>query len=184
MHTYPDLNLFYPLNEFYDEAGKPLPDVVQIAGPDIPEPYRSLLVHDRDMTPTIEEACCSKVQLRILKYAVHGSVVSRQIVLVPEGGTRAVVFGAIKIYLKYFPPEAKSLVTEKKLPLGTILRTQGMAHASRPDAYIQVAADPLINEALNLTGSARLYGRRNVLLDAEQNTLARVLEILPPSLPV
>ena len=69
---------------------------------------------------------------------------------------------------------------EKKLPLGTILRTQGMIHESRPDAYIQVTADALINSALDLTGAAVLYGRRNVLLDASKNTLARVLEILPP----
>jgi 3-hydroxyacyl-CoA dehydrogenase len=62
----------------------------------------------------------------------------------------------------------------------TILRTQGMAHESRPDAYIQVTADALINSALDLTGAAVLYGRRNVLLDASKNTLARVLEILPP----
>jgi len=53
---------------------------------------------------------------------------------------------------------------------------------SRPDAYIQVSADALINSALDLTGAAVLYGRRNVLLDGARNTLARVLEILPPSL--
>ena len=174
------LNLFYPLNEFYEQSGLPLPLVVRVEARDVPEPYRSLLVHHRDMTPTVEDACHSKVELRVLKFALDGDVVSRQIALVPESAARAVVFGAIKIYLKHFPPEARRLVLEKKQPLGTILRTQGMAHESRPDAYIQVMADALINSALDLTGAAVLYGRRNALLDASKNTLARVLEILPP----
>jgi chorismate-pyruvate lyase len=176
-----DLPLFYPLNEFYEQAGLSLPSVVRVEAGGVPEPYRSLLVHDRDMTPTLENAYGRKIELRVLKYALRDGVVSRQIVLVPEGGSRAVVFGAIKIYLQHFPPEALRLVLESKQPLGTVLRTQGIAHASRPDAFIQVSSDALINDALRLPGDALLYGRRNVLLDASRNILARVLEILPPA---
>jgi len=66
-------------------------------------------------------------------------------------------------------------------PLGTILRTQGISHTSRPSPYIQVQADETIRTALQLkVGAITLYGRQNVLLDSAQNTLARVLEILPP----
>src|ERR1700704_80374 len=121
MQTNPELNLFYPLNEFYDQLGLPLPAVVRVDGSDVPEPYRSLLVHDRDMTPTLEEAYSSAIELRVLAYSRRGNVFSRQIVLIPEGGARVVVFGAIKIYLEYFHAEAKRLVLERKQPLGTIL---------------------------------------------------------------
>src|SRR5204863_7154924 len=138
-------------------AGLPLPRVTRAEAHEIPEPYRSLLVHERDMTPTLEDAYQRSVQLRVLKYDLRENVLSRQIVLVPEGSTRAVVFGAIKIYLEHFPAEAKRLVLELKLPLGTILRTQRIAHFSRPDAFIQVTADPVINSALDLTGPAVLY---------------------------
>src|SRR5258705_691304 len=130
------------------------------------------------MTPTLEDACRRPMELRVLQYRRRGDVFAREIVLVPEGAVKAVVFGAIKIDLKHFPPEAQRLVLERKQPLGTILRTQGMAHESRPDSFIQVTADAVINNALGLTGAAILYGRRNVLLDASKNTLARVLEIL------
>jgi chorismate-pyruvate lyase len=181
MLTNPELNLFYPLNEFYEQSGLSLPSVVRVEGGDVPEPYRSLLVHDRDMTPTLENACGRSVELRVLQYSLSDGVFSRQIVLVPEGGAKAVVFGAIKIYLQYFPPEAKRLVVERRHPLGTILRTQGISHTSRPDAFFQVEADAAINGALGLAGEHVLYGRRNVLLDSSQNTLARVLEILPPA---
>ena len=181
MQPNPDLNLFYPMNEFYEQAGLALPSVVRIAGSDMPEPYRTLLVHERDMTPTLEDACGRSIELRVLKYALRGGVLSRQIDLVPEGGGKAVLFGAIKIYLQHFPPEAKRLVLDLKQPLGAILRSQRIAHASRPDAYIQVTPDPVISSALDLSGAGDLYGRRNVLLDASENVLARVLEILAPN---
>lgn len=176
----PELNLFYPLNEFYEAAGIPLPAVVRVEDSFVPEPYRSLLVHQRDMTPTIAAAYRRSVQLRVLKHTLRDNVFSRQIVLILAGDEKPVVFGAIKIYLQRFPPEARRLVEAMKQPLGTILQTQGIAHASRPEAYIQVTADAVIEAALRLTGRHRLFGRRNVLWSAAQEPLAQVVEILPP----
>ncbi len=177
----PELNLFYPLNEFYDQAGLPLPTVVRVADRDVPEPYKSLLVHTRDMTPTLADAYGRGIQLRVLKHMLRDDVFSRQIVLVLEGDQRPVVFGAVKIYLQHFPDEARRLVLEMKQPLGTILQTQNIAHASRPEAYIKVTADAAIDSALGLTGSPLLYGRRNALWNASQQALAQVVEILPPA---
>jgi chorismate-pyruvate lyase len=177
----PEPNLLYPLNEFYDRLGLPLPAVVRVEERDVPEPYKSLLVHTRDMTPTLAGFYDRGIQLRVLRHALRRDVFSREIVLVLEGDERPVVFGAIKIYLERFPAEARRLVEEMKQPLGTILQTQGIVHASRPEAYIQVMADAAINGALGLTGSHRLYGRRNGLWNASQQALAQVVEILPPA---
>ena len=172
--------LLYPLNEFYEQSGLPLPSVVKIEGSDVPAPYRQLLVHKHDMTPTLKEAYQRKIHLRVLKYFVRAKVYSRQIVLLLEDDT-PVEFGAIKIYLEHFPPRARRLILEKKQPLGTILHTQGIAHTSRPAAYIQVTADDVISDALHLTAPCLLYGRRNMLFDSSQNVLAQIVEILPPS---
>ena len=62
------VDLLYPLNEFYAEAGLALPSATRINGREMPEPYRRLLVHDRDMTPTMEAAYDRKMNLRVLKY--------------------------------------------------------------------------------------------------------------------
>jgi len=180
------LHLLYPLNEFYEQAGIEPPPAVLIDGAAMREPYRTLLVHNRDMTPALEGYYGRSMTLRVLKYALDDDVFSRQIVLLPEGSSLPVVFGAIKIYLDHFPPEARRLVLERKLPFGTILHSQGIEHSSRPDAYFEVAQDAVIAGALQLAppsrcaGAARLYGRRNVLRDASQRKLAQVLEILPP----
>lgn len=175
------LDLLYPLNEFYEQAGLALPSTTRIAGREMPEPYRRLLVHDRDMTPTMESAYGRKMNLRVLKYALDDEVFSRQIVLLPEGGESPVVFGAIKIYLDEFPAAARDLVLERRLPLGTILESQAIQHFSRPDGFFEVEADASICDALEIIGPAKLYGRRNVLGNAAGRKLAQVLEILPPA---
>ena len=175
-----DSHLLHPLREFYEEARVPFPAASRIDGPQMPEPYRRLLVHQRDMTPTLEAAYHQSIHLRVLKHSLRDDVFSRQVLLVLEDGETAVEFGGIKIYLEHLSPEAKRLVLEKRQPLGTILRTQGIAHQSDPAAYLQVPADPVIREAFGLTESRVLYGRCNVLSDLSQNVLARVVEILPP----
>ena len=181
MQVKPDWNLIYPLSEFYEQAGLSLPSVARVEGQDIPAPYRSLLVHEHDMTPTLEDAYRRSIQLRVLQYQRRDNVVSRQVALVVEGNEKPVAFGAIKIHLEHFPPRARRLVLERKQPLGTILRTQGVEHGSHPDAFVRVNSDAVINRALQLSGSYQLFGRRNVILDSEQRILAQVVEILPPS---
>src|SRR5271165_5919542 len=163
IETIPALDLLYPLNEFYAEAGMPLPSAIRINGREMPEPYRRLLVHDRDMTPTMEAAYDRKMNLRVLKYTLDHEVFSRQILLIPEGSETPVVFGAIKIYLDEFPSDARELVLERKLPLGTILETQGIRHFSAPDAFFEVDSDAFMEKALGMEAPARLYGRRNML---------------------
>jgi chorismate-pyruvate lyase len=174
------LDLLYPLNEFYQQAGLSLPSATKINGREMPEPYRRLLVHDRDMTPTLEAAYDRKMNLRVLKYSCTEEVFSREIVLIPEGSEEPVVFGAIKIYLDEFPGEARELVLERKLPLGTILAAQGIRHYSKPDAFFEVEADAFIEKNLGITDAAKLYGRRNMLGNGTGRKLAQVLEILPP----
>ena len=174
-----DLNLFYPLNEFYDLSGLPLPSGAQVEGSDVPEPYRTLLVHQRDMTPTLAEAHRRDIQLKVIRKQVYDHVYAREILL--EAGGQPVLFGAIKIYLDRFPPSARRLVLEGRQPLGGILQSEGVSHTSRPEAYLQVTADAVIQGALGLLGPHVLYGRRNVLWNTSRQALAQVLEILPPS---
>ena len=45
--------LTHPLDEFYRLAKRPLPGIEPVDGAALPEPYRSLLVHERDMTSTL-----------------------------------------------------------------------------------------------------------------------------------
>jgi chorismate-pyruvate lyase len=177
------LNLFYPMNEFYERSGVPLPDVFQVEGHDVPEPYRSLLVHDRDMTPTLAAAHGRNMQLRVFERILREDVLARQIILEVEDTGTPVIFAAIKIYLDRFPVGARRLILEGQQPFGTILHGQKIVHFSRPEAFIRVVPDETINRALGQTAPSVLYGRRSALWNSANIPLAQVLEILPPMAP-
>lgn len=175
------MDLLYPLSAFYREAGLAVPAAFPVEPHEVPEPERSLLVHNCDMTPTIEAAFGQRLHLRLLNRRLKHDSLSRQVLLVLDDG-RVVCMGAIRIYLDRFSDEAKRLILEGRVPLGTILAVQRIPHSSSPLGYFRVAPDAGITGALQLNGAQPLlYGRQNVLSDLTGEVLAKVVEILPPS---
>lgn len=174
-------NLLDPLDQFYLASGVPIPEATKTEGDGIPEPYRNLLVHEEDMTSTLEAAYRQRIHLRLVNRKVEGDVMLRQVVLVLDSDEQPVEFGAIRIQLQHLPLEARQLVLEGRLPLGRVLQDFFIQHSSRPVAYFEVRADALIGEALQAPNLRRLYGRRNRLLMPSGEVLAEVVEILPPS---
>ncbi len=172
------LDLLMPLVYFYNADDLPLPSVEFIEGPAMPEPYRSLLVHSRDMTPTLAAAFACTLELRVLEHVRSGNSYSRRIVLLASG--RTVLFGAIKIYLDRFPPAARDLILADTMPFGAILQASGIVHSSSPIAFFEIEADTSIAGALGLTAPRPLFGRRNVLSNARAEPLAQVFEVLAP----
>ena len=170
----------YPLDEFYAQAGLPLPAIESIAGNAVPEPHKSLLVHERDMTPTLELFHAGTIHIRALRSEQRGEFYFREVVLVLDRDETPVEFGAIKISLNLFAPAARRLILEEREPLGHILKSCEVVHTSRPKAFLRVASDGFINGALNLSGQHTLYGRRNTLTDSKGRPLAEIVEILPP----
>jgi hypothetical protein len=131
------------------------------------------------MTPTLERFHGGPVQLKVLGRRRKEDFYFREVILLAEGTGRIVEFGAIKINLVLFSPEAREQILAEVQPLGHILATCRVPHISRPSAFLRIASDRLINEILNLSGAQVLYGRRNSLLDPQQRSLAEIVEILP-----
>jgi hypothetical protein len=170
----------YPLDYFYAIRGLPLPVMDQIEPDQMPEPYRSLLAHDRDMTSRLEAFHQRKIHIRAYARHYDGLEYFRQVVLELDGSLKPVEFGASKTNLYFFPALAREEIRRELRPLGGILRDFGIAFSSRPAAYFRVVADAAILGALHLSGAPPLFGRRNTLLDAEERPIAEVVEILPP----
>jgi chorismate-pyruvate lyase len=170
----------YPLDEFYAQAGRVLPAIQQVGEDAVPEPFRQLLVHNHDMTPTLEQFHGQSIHIEVLRSEQRGEAYFREVVLLLDDSGQPVEFGAIKINLVLFPATARRFILEERLPLGHILKACHVTHSSRPKAYIRVESDDFINQALRLTGRHTLYGRRNTLLDPRQMPLAEIVEILPP----
>jgi chorismate-pyruvate lyase len=172
--------LGHPLDEFYAQAGVSLPNIEQIAGENVPPPYRDLLVHQNDMTPTLEGFYGRAIHLRLLGKRRKGNHYFREVVLLLDGTNKPVEFGAIKINLNLFSAEARKQILEEQRPLGRIMQECAVRHSSRPKAFLRITTDPIINDALEINGPHVLFGRRNSLLDPQDRPLAEIVEILPP----
>jgi chorismate-pyruvate lyase len=173
--------LAHPLDEFYAQMGLTLPPLQQVDGEAVPQPYKRLLVHQNDMTPTLESFHGCDIHLRLLGRRRKGNGYFREVVLLLDGTDQPVEFGAIKISLDRFAPEVRRQILEERRPLGHVLQECGVKHTSRPKAFLRLASDHFINEALQLTGANVLYGRRNTLFDPQERPLAEIVEILPPA---
>lgn len=172
--------LLHPLDEFYARAGRRLPAAQCLEGDQVPEPYRRLLVHNCDMTPTLEAFFGDRIHLRVMDCHADERVLARQVALLLRESDRPVEFGAIIIHCWRFPAAAQEVVRACRVPLGTILADHGIRHTSRPQAFFRLQADRSIGEALRTEKGSTLYGRRNALLAPEGWPLAEVLEVLPP----
>jgi len=174
------LPIAYPLDDFYAQAGRALPPIELVEGDAVPEPYKSLLVHQDDMTPTLEKFHRQRIHLEVLSRQQRDDFYFREVVLLLDKTDKPVEFGAIKINLALFPLAARKEILEECRPLGTLLADYVITHTSRPKAFLRIQSDDFINASLKLDRSHWLYGRRNTLWDAQQRPLAEIIEILPP----
>ncbi|MBM3882958.1 MAG: hypothetical protein FJ387_25105 [Verrucomicrobia bacterium] len=171
----------YPLDDFYARAGLPLPEIEVIPGDVVPEPYKTLLVHRNDMTPTLEDHYGCDIHLEILNREERGNFYFREVVLRLDKNEQPVEFGANKITLNLFSPPVRRLILEERIPLGHLLKVHKVPHHGCPKAFLRVQSDDLINRSFGLAGTQTLYGRRNTIWDEEERPLSEIVEILPPA---
>ena len=171
----------YPLSEFYGRAKLPLPRIEVIAGEAVPEPFRTLLVHHNDMTPTLEDFHKSRIHLEILSSDQRGGYYFREVVLRLNHDEAPVEFGANKIFLGAFPEEAQELILLEQVPLGRILKDCGIRHRTEAKHFLRVEPDELMARALELEPPVTLCGRKALISDLEGRPLSEIVEILPPT---
>lgn len=174
-------DLLYPLQLFYRRVQRPLPTFERVMGESVPEPFRQLLVHQHDMTPTLEAFHDSAIELNLIERYDDEEGYFRQVLLLREPDRAPVEYGAIRIGLAHFRPNVQKLIRQGVVPLGRILNDHAVAHRSMPKGYFKVEADHGIAAALGIEPlNQALFGRRNVLLNHADQVLADVVEILPP----
>ncbi|MGB0766575.1 MAG: hypothetical protein ACPGYV_02565 [Phycisphaeraceae bacterium] len=175
----PATDLLYPLSAFDPDDGSVLTRATILEAHELPQPYRMLLAHDRDMTGTLETHFGQTMTLRIFNKKIEGDSLFRQVVLegVDDGEPRE--FGAIRIDLGCFEGETRELVAACEVPLGRVLREREVAYVSNPSAYLKVSPDALLREALRVDVGP-LYGRKNALTMPDGRAIAQIIEILPP----
>ncbi len=175
--------LLYPLDEFYAEAGLPLPAADPIEDAVIPSPYRELLVHESLMTSVLERHYGRAIRLHVLQTRACDTTYARRVVLLLDGSAQAVALGAVKLDLTSFEEAVRREILAAQRPLGHVLRDAGGAFGGSPQAFVRVTPDQLIGAALACNGTPALYGRRSTLVDGAGRPSAEIVEILAGTRP-
>ncbi len=180
MATAQSRGTLHPLDSFYAIGSKDMPVVREITAAAIPEPQFELLVHDHDMTPTLEAHHGDRITLDSRQVVRNGTIYAREVLLKLVSSGRVVEYGASRIHLDTFPDNVQEVLLEGKTPLGTIMNEYGVPHLSRPERFLQIDAGKVMREAFGLEGAEILYGRQNVVRNPQGRPMYEVIEILPP----
>ena len=175
------LHWLMPLHFFYEKIQHPLPDFRFMTGKEVPYPYRSLLVHENDMTPTLAAFHHSKLYLEVHEKVLADDYLLRMVTLHAASSDLPVEFGAIGIHLGSLPSDAREAVVDGRVPLGAILGEYEVPHHGSPSSFFSVPADNLMIRTLRQQEGDNLYGRCNQLVDDEGASIADIVEILPRS---
>jgi chorismate-pyruvate lyase len=170
--------LLDPLTAFAPTGGAGNLRAEPVEGRDMPQPYRDLLVHDHDMTSTLEAHYGRVIRLHVLGRVVHDDVLLRRVVLAAGTDGPPVEYGAIRIVLSCFEGAVREQVREGQRPLGAILAAFNVDYCSRPVGFFAVEPDQDMMADLSMHEPAMLFGRRNVLTAGDGRLIADVVEIL------
>jgi chorismate-pyruvate lyase len=160
-------------------------DISFVRPQNIEEPFRAMLVHSNDMTPTIEDFAQCHVQLAVLHYEIQNHVLFRQVLLLAqEHFDKPLVFGNIKIRLDNLTDEARLLVLEGTLPFGAILRQERIPHWNNPAALFRVRLNQELSTYFGAEYGDITYGRYRQMVSTNHVVLSQVMEILSPAVRV
>jgi chorismate-pyruvate lyase len=168
----------YPLDVVYAQAGVAPPATTPVEPSDIPLPYRALLVHERDMTLTLESHFGGRVVLRALSTFAKGHSYFRRVLLVQEYSGRPVEMGAIRIDLRAFTKSIREQILRNEIPLGRLLRDGGVDYRSRPQEFLAVSPNSEMMGVFWMREPRTLYGRRTEMTHRGKK-IGDIVEILP-----
>ncbi len=175
MKPIPDYRTLY--SRFPDADG--IPEAVSVSPDEIPEPYRSLLVHSHHMTVTVEQFYGDRVDVRVLETRTDGAEYSRKILLTLAGDGRVVQFGTVFIDLDLLAPTVRQQIVAGDTPLGRVLIQNDVLREVRPTGFVKVSPHATMRSWFGMAGDASLYGRLGVIT-ADGQPAIEVLEILAP----
>lgn len=150
-----------------------------ISGDQMPEPYRSLLVHTHHMTVTVERHYGGPVDVKVLNAVRDGDEYARQILLELRGTERVVQFGIVLIDLSLLSPVVRDTIVEGKTPLGRVLIEHGVLRHIQPAGYLKVEPDADLCRWFGLAEPVTTYGRLGVIF-TDGRPAIEVMEILAP----
>jgi chorismate-pyruvate lyase len=144
----------------------------------IPSPYRELLVHENEMTSTLEQHFGGPVTVRVLSSFSSGRSYFRRVVLALERTGRPVALGAVRLRLDAFSLGVRARILGEKVPLGRILTNAGVQYGSHPTAFFEVMPSAEMMAMFWMSRARTMYGRRTQLTVGADRA-GDIVEIIP-----
>lgn len=136
-----------------------LPKARIIAGEEVPEPYRSLLVHQGHMTVSLEDYHGSAVRVHPYVIHRHGDMYGRRLDLTAVSSGLVVMTGIMIINLSFVAEDVRQEILDQQIPLGRILISHGVLREVTTGAFLEIAADDPLVQRFNLSEPKPAYGR-------------------------
>jgi hypothetical protein len=179
IHSASPHGILFPLDVVYEWAGIRLPTAKEISPYEIPLPYRALLVHQADMTITLEQYFGGRMALRVLSTFFKKGWYFRRVLLVQEYSGRPVQMGAIDMDLNVFNRNIRSKILKNEVPLGRILRDAGLDFKSQAKVFLKVTPNSDMMGVFWMREPRTLYGRQTEMLYRGKK-IGDIVEVLPP----
>ena len=160
-------------------AGRDRPGLTPVAPEEMPEPYRSLLVHTHHMTVTVEGFYGQPVTVTVLDAVRRGEVYGRKILLSLKETREVVQFGIIEVDLAALSEHVRAEIVAGKTPLGRVLIQNDVLRSIRPLGFYRVELDAAMCLWFGLREPQTTYGRLGVIFTGDRPAI-EVLEILAP----
>jgi chorismate-pyruvate lyase len=172
-------SLLWPLNLFYAQDGREMPELTPLFEEQMPEPYRRLLVHNFNMTPTLEHHHSGTIHIEPIHMVIADEETTREIVLRMDRDEKPVEYGASRIFFPAVTGQARRMIKEAKIPLGTVLRICDCRHTVHSSGYFRIRPSDFFLQVFDMQHKSSLFGRRTTLVALDGQTIAEVCEVLP-----
>lgn len=154
-----------PLSEWHKRASlfpslQPLAMTVgQVAEQEVPEPYRTLLVHNNHMTKLMEDFHGSLMDVRVLERIATDRNYTRAILLVRQDIATVAQFAIAQLDLKAVPESVRRDILSEQIPMGRVLLNHKVACRIELDAIFQVTVGIGLSRHFRAPLGGVTYGR-------------------------
>lgn len=155
------------------------PEYVEIAGDEVPEPYRGLLVHEHHMTVTVEAYHGGPVDVRVLAARLDESLYARKILLVHQATGQVVQFGIVRIDLDMTSPAVREAIVAQQTPVGRILIEHDVLRRIEPTAFLRITPRAAQLAWFGVGEAKALYGRL-AIIHCDGQPAVELLEVVAP----
>lgn len=150
-----------------------------VPGSLVPEPYKSMLVHERHMTVTMEKYHDCSVDVHVIDRRWDGEIYGRKIILTKQGTDVPVQFGIVRFDFQYVTPAVRDEIVSETIPLGRVLINHNVLRHIDLGAVLKMTAGPGLARYLDMEEGGETYGRLATIF-CNKRPAVDLLEISSP----